>query len=525
MPGRPKKEEPDILEALLTLSERVSRQAREPNILAYQPHQKQLFFHTSKDHIRLYIGGNRSGKTYGTCVEDIWWATGTHPFIKTPPPPVRGRVVAVDLLQGVDQIILPIFKRLLVPSQLKGESWERAYNSYKRILTFKNGSTIEFMSYEMKTEKFAGTSRHFVHFDEEPPKNIYDECMARVIDTEGSAWISMTPVEGITWLYEKIYKPVAEAEDRETIHSDTELGEVYRSEAEETTIVEVSTDENPHLTELGKKRFFKTLDEADRAARSRGSFVQKSGKVFKGWQIATHVISQIGDPAKEFQGCALYTSVDHGWNNPTAWLWHAVRPDGTVITFHEHFKSEMTIAEHAGIVHEYETKWGLSVGHRTGDPAMKQTSGITGTSVYQEYAKHNIYLELDSVPRDIATGLARMQQYFRLNRNGQPKWYVTDNCVNFIRELQELHFKKFVSRKAQYDNNPHEEIQKVNDHTFDSARYFATFLPELAPDLEPVDNRPKPPPAGLDYDKALYEMVMAEHESDSSDWQTLETYR
>lgn len=516
--------QPDLAELLLDLSEKVARQSREPNILAYSPHEKQKAFHESESHIRLYIGGNRSGKTYGSVVEDIWWATGTHPFRETPPPPLRGRVVGVDFPRGIDQIILPLFKRLTTASQLRGGSWDKAYDNYKRILTFANGSTIEFMSYEMKTEKFAGTSRHFVHFDEEPPKHIYDECMARLIDTEGDAWISMTPVEGITWLYDKIYKPVKDAEDRELLLGSPVLGEVTTSLGLETTIIEVSTDENPHLTELGKKRFFSTLDEKDREARSRGSFLQKSGRVFPKFNRVTHVISKIENPKVYFKNCLIYTSVDHGWNNPTAWLWHAVRPDGTVITFGEHFRSHMTIGEHCQIVEQKEALWNIVPDHRTGDPAMKQTSGITGTSVAMEYAERGIYLELDSVPRDVATGLARMQQYFVVDISGSPHWFITEDCVNFIRELEGLHFKKFVSKKAEYDNNVHEEIQKKDDHTFDSARYFATFLPELAPDEGELSSILRPKAGAMEYDQALWLAHVNSQQVDGTTWKVLEEY-
>lgn len=511
-------------EQFLQLGEALLRQAREPNILAYQPHDKQKLFHQADDYIRLYIGGNRSGKSYAAVVEDIWWATGTHPYLSTPPPPVRGRVVAVDLLKGVDLIILPLFKRLCAPSMLKGGSWEEAYSEAKRTLTFANGSTIEFMSYEMKTEKFAGTSRHFIHFDEEPPRDIYEECSARLVDVEGSAWISMTPVLGLTWVYEKLYKPVNDDPNKIVIFESEERGSVYRSEAIETTIIEVNTDDNPYLTERGKSRYFGTLDDDDREARKRGAFVQRSGLVFKVFDTKTHVIPPVPNPAEAFRGWAIYASVDHGWNNPTAWLWHAVAPDGRVVTFGEHYASEMTIAQHAQVVYGKEKMWGITPELRTGDPAMKQTSAITGTSVATEYSNLGIYLALDSVPRSTDIGLAKMQEYFRI-RNGRPTWLITEDCVNFIRELKALHFKRFVNTKTRFENNEHEEIQKKDDHTYDSARYFATFLPDLTPIEDALPQEPVPANGVLDYDKALWRAhVNSLAHSEQTEWRVIERF-
>ena len=46
------------------------------------------------------------------------------------------------------------------------------------------------MSSDQDLQKFAGTSRHFVHFDEEPPEPVYEECRARLVDTNGDIGLS-----------------------------------------------------------------------------------------------------------------------------------------------------------------------------------------------------------------------------------------------------------------------------------------------------------------------------------------------
>jgi len=71
-------------------------------------------------------------------------------------------------LQGIEKIILPELAKWIPPSDLIKQSWEESYNRGLRTLTLANGSFVEMMTYEMELEKFAGTSRHFIHFDEEP---------------------------------------------------------------------------------------------------------------------------------------------------------------------------------------------------------------------------------------------------------------------------------------------------------------------------------------------------------------------
>ena len=191
----------------------------------------------------------------------------------------------------------------------------------------------------------------------------------------------------------------------------------------------------------------------------------------------------------------------------------------------------MTIPEHSRIVSLKEQEWGLNREEiiRTGDPAMHQHSGITGTTIIQEYAKQGLYIYTDSVPTDRGIGIARMQMYFRIPGEGlSPAWTISDCCVNFIRELKKLRWKTYSSKKMQFDNNPQEQIHKKDDHAFDSAKYFATFLSELAP----TGDRPAPERPGafgqagtaggmLRYDEALTQQL---ENAGSSEWQVLESY-
>ncbi len=187
------------------LGEKLRTTARRPNINSYEPHEKQLAFHKALNTITQYIGGNRSGKTTGGVVEDIWYAKGEHPYKRIPEAPNAIRVCTVDFNYGFEKIIKPEMARWIPPSLLINGSWEDSFKKEPPVLNFSNGSFIEFMSYEQKVESFAGTSRDLIHHDEEPPQNIYKENLMRIIDCHGRMTITMTPVEGMTWTYENIY--------------------------------------------------------------------------------------------------------------------------------------------------------------------------------------------------------------------------------------------------------------------------------------------------------------------------------
>lgn len=443
-----------------------------PNVLGYVPHEKQKTFHDRSTKGRLYIGGNRSGKTTAGVVEGIWRLTGKHPsarppFIATTERPIRGRVVGVDYPNGIEKILLPEYARWTPLSELRGGSWESSYQARLKTLFLENGSTVEFMSYDQDIDKFAGTSRDFIHFDEEPPEEVFNENIARLIDTGGPWWITMTPVEGMTWIYDKIYIPGTEGT------------------AKHISVVEARMEENPHLNKSEIDLYLSGLDADERRARGQGKFVQMGGLVFKSFDPKVHVSYQ-DDPGfleiAELKSSKWrwYCSLDHGYNNPTAVLWHAVNSDNLVVTFGEHYASEMTLEEHSKIIHEKNAIYNRKPDIYVCDPALGQRSGITGTSIHAEYNSLQIPFVLGN--NDVSYGIVKMNQYLRLSEDGKPHWIIQGQCLNLIREIARLRWKTYTSKKIGSKNNKQELIHKKDDHAPDSARYFFTMMPDLAPE-------------------------------------------
>jgi phage terminase large subunit-like protein len=465
MARRPAIKPLDIAELTSMIQEGLKAQVARPNLYAYRPHPKQLTFHQSVKHTRLYIGGNRSGKTVGGAVEMAYWLMKKHPYRRLPLPegPVRARGVAVDFDYGVDVLMLPEIKRWLPPSFLINGSWEDSYDNGKRTLTLANQSFIELRSYAQDLDKHAGASRHCIWFDEEPPKHIYNENMARLIDTDGYTWLTMTPVNGMTWVYEDLYLKGTEG------HKDID-------------VIEIDTSENPHLSKEAIERVYGELDPEERKAREHGEFISVGGKVFKMFNMEAHVVEP-WVPPKDWE---WYLSLDHGYNNPTAVLWHAVSRDNQVVTFAEHYLAEMTVPEHAKAIHEKNKALGHLPDYWIGDPAINQRQGVTGTSIKQEYADRGIYLADGN--NDVMSGINRMAQYLKPNSKGVPRWTITANCTNLITEMKKLRWDTYASRKMQFENNRKEKIHKKDDHACDSARYFFSFMPDLTPEgsVEPT---------------------------------------
>lgn len=485
MPPR-QKFDPD--QFLLDLSERLKETAVAPNIKKYQPHAKQFEFHSSPKKKKLYIGGNRSGKTTGGVTEAIWRATCRHPYRPelNELGRTRGRVVAVDFVNGVEKIIFPQYKQWLYPSALRGGAWESAYDKLTRTLNFSNGSTIEFMSYDQDLDKFAGTSRHWIHFDEEPPHPIYVENKARLIDTDGDFWITMTPVEGITWVYDDLYEPHINKDESDVL------------------IIEINTLENPYLSSGAIESFLNDVDEDEVTARIKGQFVQVGGRIYKNFDPSIgglHVLNgPIDDPKNYFRNWLWVCMLDHGLNNPTAVLWMALDANGFGVVFDEHYRKEWTIDQHAAAIKEKFKAHGRLPDIMVADPSIKNRNGVTGTSIQEEYIKYGLAWTAGN--NDVKAGLVRLRKYFNptkyVGARNHPLFIATDkdgnddptqdtfpmlriapNCSNLIWELKRYRWKTYSNKKLAYENNAFDEPHKKDDHACDALRYGIMTQPDL----------------------------------------------
>lgn len=455
---RRKNEKLELSDIFKEVSDELSKAAARPNLNGYKPHSKQIMFHSAEEKGRLYIGGNRSGKTVGGVVEDLWWVTGRHPYKRElPPPPVRGRIIGVDFDNGIKKILLPEVRRWVPPSALINGSWLDSYDAGARTLNFANGSFIEFMSYSQELDAFAGTSRHFIHFDEEPPFSVWQENRMRLIDTGGKWWITMTPVEGMTWVYDKVYERAQEDRFKDKIR-----------------VIQVDIEDNPYLSKAEIEEAISLLDDEEKEARKSGKFAPRTGRIFKNFDPEIHVIPPVV-PDKSWHWCK---SMDHGFNNPTAWLWHAVTPEGDVITFYEHYRREWTIRQHAAEVHRIEREILGKISDRTvGDPAIKQRQAINGNSVQKEYAINGLGIGLANNDKKI--GVEQMVSY---QRHG--KWFITENCRNLIWEMKRYKWKEHVSRKVQERHGRYEEPEDKDNHALDASRYHFVSMPQLPDEVD-----------------------------------------
>lgn len=451
----------DAYSALEALGIELMAKSRTPDLDGYKPLPHQVQYHQDPHQGRINFGGNRSGKSYSSVVEMVWWATGTHPYRQTPRPPLRLRHVAVDSPMGINKILKELYKQIVPKRLLRGGSFEAAWQNQPAQLNFSNGSEIEFLSYEQDLDKHAGVSRHAIAFDEEPDEAIFNENMARLVDTDGQWWIAMTPLEGLTWVYHRFWLPFEEG----SLENKEDVG-----------IHKFRSRDNTYIPKGAIERLLAGLSEDERRARLEGDFMALSGLIYP-FRPEVHVISVEPQP-----NLLTITGMDHGLRNPTAWLWTQIDSDGNYYIVKEHYARELYVEEHAAAVKVIESgNRFLRPAYRVGDPSIVNRLPIASKnqavaqSVQSEYALHGITIAPGN--NDVDAGINRVAGLFSLDENGNSRLHIDPSCRNFIKECRTYRWDEWATRKMQTTKQPKATPRKADDHAMDAFRYLVMSRP------------------------------------------------
>ena len=80
-------------------------------------------------------------------------------------------------------------------------------------------SQIGLKAYEAGRAKFQGTSKHYCWIDEEPPEDVYDEILLRLMTLDGLLMATFTPMKGLSAIALRYLPHLAPAEFEEDLHN------------------------------------------------------------------------------------------------------------------------------------------------------------------------------------------------------------------------------------------------------------------------------------------------------------------
>ena len=411
-------------------------------------HKKQLEFHKCKKKNRWVFGGNRSGKTECGAVETVWLARGIHPYKKN--KPVSCWVVSLskqvqrDVAQNkVLHYLRKDWIEAIVMASGRADSADNGIIDFILVRNvFGSLSRIGFKSCDQGREKFQGSSLDFVWFDEEPPFDIYQECRMRVLDRKGEIFGTMTPLKGLTWVYNEIYL--------NTAHDDN----VWH--------IEMEWADNPYLDKNEIEMMTKSMSQEELESRRYGKFMMCGGLVYNEFDENLHVIEPFDVP-KEWQD---NISIDPGLNNPLSAHWYARDFDGNVYVIAEHFDKGKDVAYHSERIkaiskrldwHYYNGKLRALI-----DSAAMQRTLASSKSVVELFAENDILVN-PKVNKDMFSGINRVKRFLK-DGEGKPHLFIFKNCINLIEEI-----------KSYWWGEQDLPIKK-DDHCLDEMRYYLMSL-------------------------------------------------
>lgn len=433
---------------------------------AYKPHEKQRVYHGIRSFFGAFIGGNRSGKTFGGTADDVIQIVDRDcvpPWLQ----PFKvfdefyGRVIVPGQSESLD-VVLPMFRRLIPTSQLYKGQWERSYDQRRRKLQLANGNWIDFMSHDQNVDRFAGVTLHRVRFDEEPPgtkgKAIFNESVARTTEiANGQIRFTMTPLLGLSWSYHLLTKDGKPRMD------------------EECQTVTVSMGDNPHLPREQIERVLAVYSDTEREAREHGHFVHLAGLVYPMFSRDRHIVpvEEIPRDPKGRPDWDFYDGIDPGYGHPMGYCLCAVDAYGMVRVVRSWKMAGKTVADCAARIHRDREELGVKPRYTIIDPSSRNKNHATGRSVQLEYAEEGVHTIPGQNSR--AAGINRLATY--LEREKLLLWADQEE----LRDEFEMH--RWKAQRGENEKEP--EVIKTNDDILDPLRYILMSRPPLAKETGP----------------------------------------
>mgnify|MGYP001809629296 CR=1 FL=1 len=218
----------DREQALALLGERRRREGQRlfhrlfpeegPRARHLYPRHLEFFRAGAEYRERCFMAANRVGKTVSGGFECACHLTGLYPAWwegKRFDRPVSGWAAGKtnettrDIVQRklLGRTVKGTVKSLdgtgIVPGERLGDvTWKQGVPDLVDTVAVRHvsgeWSTLGLKSYQQGRGSFEGTEQDFIWLDEEPPMDVYGECLIRTATTGGIVMITFTPLEGLS---------------------------------------------------------------------------------------------------------------------------------------------------------------------------------------------------------------------------------------------------------------------------------------------------------------------------------------
>jgi len=288
-------------------------------------------------------------------------------------------------------------------------------------------SVLTLKSYDQRRESFQGTEQDVIWLDEEPPLDIYVECLTRTMTNNGMVMLTFTPLLGMS----------------EVVLAFLEHGRMPETQTGTKFVVTCTWDDVPHLDEQAKKDLYASYPPYQRDARSKGIPQLGSGAIYP-----VSETDLLCDAFKVPDHFPRGYGMDVGWNY-TAAIWGAHDRENDVLYLtHAYKRSQAEPSIHAaGIKAAGEWIPGFI------DPASRGRGQKDGSQLFTDYT--HLGLKLQTADNGVESGL-----YSVWNRMSTGRLKVFRNLSGWLEEFR------------LYRRDEKGRVVKENDHLMDAMRYL-----------------------------------------------------
>lgn len=466
-------------------------------IAYYRPRPTAKLFHLDCDHrTRFLFGGKQATKSFSECSEVSMSTTGIE-SIHTPgalkkfrPPPVHWRHWCEDLTRVAVGVLYPIYRKLIPPAMLdrrRGRNMP-GLNTGTNTLHLTNGSTVQFMSYEMPDMKGESATLDGVAFDEPPPEKLYESQYLRIMIRGGQMIGAMTLDE------RRASHPIAWIDRRIRRRGDGPHVNWWIVKTEEN--IRALMEEAP--TPVEAQRIWDAFEDAkasmseeERKIVLEGLGGWAVGLIFPGFDEAVQAAydklgpDDVVNLARKGYGI-IRCGLDAGLDDPTAMLW--------IYTHGQHALGSLDLAEGDHLVYrEYKVR-GMRYDQHAArlaylskdDPIQglwaspdlwnrdKNGGPVEGHSFFKAFKAVGIPVRKGSKHKRVRNG--RLGEWLKVRPH--PPWprlrFLKGKCPEAVDEWYGFSWKPEHKRTGKRPD----EAQDTNDHLIECAGYWAMSFPE-----------------------------------------------
>jgi len=443
--------------------------------------------------IKFIFGGNRSGKS-ATCTLDVLMQIeGWHPLQREnleklavsaidekirklagrylderkwiASPPVAARCEVVDFPSGCEKIAGPEYMKWATKSMIKYCGFD---NEKKRKIEWTNKSFLEFMSHDQDLDSHGGVARNVIHEDEEPPSDIHQENMMRILSCNGRMIGGMTAIKGLTWVKDAIW-------------------DKFKKNDKNIYCIQLKTSDNilnsPEIIEQIRGM---CLDKDEEAIRLDGEFKARGGLIyFMAKERFPWVIEPFDIPEEDgyLMLCIdTHTATPHGF----LWVWadysgkyHPIKDDKPNLYEIAELFENGTVSQMVDMIDLIELRLNRKHDYFLLEPAAWQTDQTKpeDKTIAEQFEDYKLYPQKAS--KDLIGGIHLVRDMLLAQDETKdfPRLMTFSTCKRVIWERSRYRTPDLRGRSADERAKPDTPLDK-DDHLMQCERRICQYIDE-----------------------------------------------